>query len=847
MTDPRPSTSLLEEAAWVRSLARRLARDASTADDLAQETLAAAIERPPRPDRPLRRWLAAVLRNFARQRHRSETRRLAREVSTARREGLPSTAELVDRLAAQRAVADAVVALEEPYRTAILLRFYEGLPPRAIARRQGVPVETVKTRIQRGLERLRVRLDRAFGGDRRAWLLALAPFWKPSFLAAPPTIGTALMQAKAKISLAAALLLAPLAVWVALPDREESPAPTASALPESSVSAAPRSADPTGAAASEPARRMPLQANAPGEAPPRVAASPAPQPAPLPLVVHGRVLDELGHPRAGVRVELRAKEAATGGPQATSGPEGRFEMETTREAGRIFAVDPAVTTVLSGAYEGFAKGEAVVVVAPRLSIDGRAEDEEGVPVAGARASVELPDAFRTRFREILDASADVHWLTETGSEGTFTLPAAPAIEGARFRVAREGFLTHDEPVPASDTYRVVILRKPSGDRHVRGRVVAPDGRPAEDARVALGMNTTRTDLKGEFVFPLDDPESFNARLGLVPRTLVAVKPGYLPASFEAPTDAGGSPAWPASVTLRLGGTPLAIAGRVVDPRSEPLEGMSVWLADPTLFGALERGLRQVEGLLASEEARAWHSVTTDARGHFRIEGLLPRSYRLRAMDPATLLRTEDGPFAAGEEGVLLRMPSDGLYERVAGRVLSRSGKPVGGAEVFPMCDAFRTEVKPGMASTSHASVEGTRTDAEGRFELRRVPKNLVYLRIEGEGLIPLEYGRGGELPADRIERLEITVDRRCHFKVELTDPAAADEVAVLDAEGNELILNIFVGDGRRENERAPIAEGLSHTLAVSDAGRTLVLYLQGKEVGRVPLALEPGEMKEIRW
>ena len=173
-------------------------------------------------------------------------------------------------------------------------------------------------------------------------------------------------------------------------------------------------------------------------------------------------------------------------------------------------------------------------------------------------------------------------------------------------------------------------------------------------------------------------------------------------------------------------------------------------------------------------------------------------------------------------------------------------EPETGAVVSPMCDAFKTELKGGAASTSHDRLEGVRTDGEGRFELRNVPRSLVYLRIEGEGLIPLEYGRGSELPRNRIEDLQITVDLRCHFKVELADPASADEVSVLDADGAALVINIFYGNSRRENERAPILEGRSQTMAVTDAGRTLVLLLQGKEVNRVPLDLLPGKLKELR-
>ena len=37
----------------------------------------------------------------------------------------------------------------------MLLRFWEDLPPREIAKRMQAPVETVRTRIKRGLQELR--------------------------------------------------------------------------------------------------------------------------------------------------------------------------------------------------------------------------------------------------------------------------------------------------------------------------------------------------------------------------------------------------------------------------------------------------------------------------------------------------------------------------------------------------------------------------------------------------------------------------------------------------------------------------------------------------------------------
>lgn len=170
-----PLDALLAQQAWVRALARSLVRSDADADDLAQEAWVAAMRAPPSSAASARGWFASVLRNAARMRHRGDVRRSDREERAARPEGEPGAAEVVARAEEQRRVADAVLGLAEPYRTAVLLRFLEELPPREVAARTGVPVETARSRIQRGLAQLRERLDAAHGGDGSAWKAALLP------------------------------------------------------------------------------------------------------------------------------------------------------------------------------------------------------------------------------------------------------------------------------------------------------------------------------------------------------------------------------------------------------------------------------------------------------------------------------------------------------------------------------------------------------------------------------------------------------------------------------------------------------------------------------------------------
>ena len=58
---------LLVHADWLRRLAVHLVQE-NDAEDLVQDTLAAAIHAAPDTDRPIRPWLGTVLRNLVRTR-----------------------------------------------------------------------------------------------------------------------------------------------------------------------------------------------------------------------------------------------------------------------------------------------------------------------------------------------------------------------------------------------------------------------------------------------------------------------------------------------------------------------------------------------------------------------------------------------------------------------------------------------------------------------------------------------------------------------------------------------------------------------------------------------------------
>lgn len=144
---------------FVRAVIRRFVTDPELVEDLTQETWLAAMQHSAASRLLGRAWLGTVAQNFVFQALRGKARRRAREALVARSDVAPEEAPLDPEL--RRRMLEAVRALEEPYRTAIHLRFYEDLLPAEIAERLGTRPETVRTRIKRGLARIQVGLARA--------------------------------------------------------------------------------------------------------------------------------------------------------------------------------------------------------------------------------------------------------------------------------------------------------------------------------------------------------------------------------------------------------------------------------------------------------------------------------------------------------------------------------------------------------------------------------------------------------------------------------------------------------------------------------------------------------------
>lgn len=215
--DPQIAQELLSHQSFLRRLAVDLV--GSDADDLVQDVWERALKRPPTDGRQLRGWLARVARNLAANRWRDDSRRRLREEHVGCER--PSVESLEERHELRKELVEALDSLSPTYREVILLRYFEGLPPRDIAQRCEVPVATVKKRLQRGLEQLREALDRQNGGDRSTWMSAVSALVAPVDSGSGSSsllIGGIAMGAMLKIS--AAVLVGVVGVYFVTRDSE---------------------------------------------------------------------------------------------------------------------------------------------------------------------------------------------------------------------------------------------------------------------------------------------------------------------------------------------------------------------------------------------------------------------------------------------------------------------------------------------------------------------------------------------------------------------------------------------------------------------------------------------------
>lgn len=491
---------VLQHAAHVRALAARLVFDGTRAEDLAQETWLAALRNAPQSMTSPRGWLARIAQRRAVQDWRTESARAAREQTAARAEGVASESEVLEREELRTRIVRAVLALEEPYRSAIVAQFLEERTPRDAAQRRGVPVETQRTHVKRGLELLRQRTRQELGGTFAAFQLALvrdlrleAPA-SVTFAAASSglVIGGLTMWTAKKAAIAAAVMLA---VLLGVTRPWESNGLTASGIADrqeplelvgSGELSEPHAEDSTRQNI-ESANAIPISVQSSSSS------------SSSGIVVLARVVDESGRPIPGASGVLVSRGGWKGAqdPRATfeavTGDDGVLRIElpvlTTERADLTVTADPYRTRALvrfdASAMRVLRAGTNDVgelVLGPAGRIIGRVLADDR-PLQGARI------ATRARI-----ASRNPGW-GESGEDGRFVLAHVDPSETA-LDISRIGLVDYSTNVTLhagrdTDVGDVVLERAPS----IAGTLVDREGAPC--AGVPIRARSVEGNVSGD--------------------------------------------------------------------------------------------------------------------------------------------------------------------------------------------------------------------------------------------------------------------------------------------------------------------------------------------------------------
>lgn len=750
--------ALLVHASWARDLARGLVTDTAAADDLVQDAWVAALENPPRHAENLRGWLGAVIGNLARSRGRSQGRRAAREaqVGLDARQEAPSSADLASQVDTQRRLASAVLELEEPYRSAVILRFYEGLNATRIADRLGIAPGTARWRIKTGLDSLRGRLDRDFGGDRAAWVALVLPIARPRL--APPSAEAAAATAKATATASSAATLKGLlsvkltsktvALWaVALfgitgitlvvdpssggRDRLESvPAAVTFSPLEESISQAADLAPvdvPGRAAASTPVES---------------AAAEAPVVAPAETVASMRLVDPDGRPVLGASVRSLESSSADDGVTSDASGLASLSLAGLEERSSVFIrIDHphfAELDLRNVVEPGRVTEFGDVVLQPAGAVEGRVLLADGQPASGAWVDAALSSiereleesaygmARRKRSERSSQAIADEH--------GNFRIERVPAGI-VRLWGGLDGHLASlSAPVEVRQgtlsSGLEIRLGALDPEDFITGEVRLPDGAPAPRASIRVAF-TRALHGSGSSSFSADADGRFR----------IAAFPGAVYHLDALDRHAAHGSAEESSL----------VAGDHVVLQLGHKRTIELFLTHDGLpFTEAEvMAVRPASGRYAVApfvvEVVDDHHLIPVPRGEFTLQA--------RA-DGFELL--ELGPF---DEDTAPSTLNAELVEiaGLRGRVLI-DGLPVAGARVSASPVARQTVEANGFPSLvePYGQVEGT-TDDAGNFALTLREARAWIVRAEMRGHAPSELGPLEFDPADGIEGIELSL------------------------------------------------------------------------------------------
>ncbi len=698
---PIAPEALLRHADFIRRLVRPLLSDEAAVDDVAQETWVTALQRRPAQADSLKSWLGSVARRVALRRLRGDERRTRREQEVAGTGVGDDDRSNAAREVLLENVTRAVLDLAEPYRSTVMLRYFEGLGPKEIARRTGVPVATVASRLQRAHARIRERLDRDTDGGRRAWS-AVASSLALSH-------GALVMSSSLKVATSiAAVTIGAVALWsLASQDAPSVPANTKSASERAHALAPPREA-----ADEDPA---------PPTSTARVAPAPAPAPTPEPAWTKPKT-GALAFRAVWENTRLPAVDRVFGFfPWDSDEPFAERIDWVTDENGEILLEEVAAGEVMiygqsgGGGRATIEAGELTeyeLVVSEGMLVTGVVVDVDGNGVDGAR--IWLSDRGNDEdgvFVTAADARGEFELLGVSAYHSIAAFapgyaPSAPhRIEG---HVGETVEVRLELPAQGGSIYGFVTdaYGASIGDENGNGGAVVRV-EPLRGGRFQRPDGTWSHELVG-FDAVCDVAGRFELKgLPLEPIRLLARAPGFAPFSVElTPTIEGTSE----RVTLQRAAI---VFGTITNGEGAPLAGVKV-----------QEG---PYGSFASSFGR------TRADGTFRLANLPFGSVELLAEDPNYGRVTVELELLAGEavewSPVMVAGPA------LVGSVVDEDGQPRAGFTV----DALGSKADP---ETRRLWSEQVRTSSDGSFRFANCPDEELHVEVHDANYVLIDTLRG---------------------------------------------------------------------------------------------------------
>jgi RNA polymerase sigma factor (sigma-70 family) len=495
----------------VYSVAQRRLANGPLAEEVTQSVFLHLAQAAPKvsSEAALVAWLHRTTVHVAIDVWRSETRRRTREQTVAAMETTPfEDARLWSEMAPK--LDEALDALSEEDREAVLLRYFGQKRMREVGQALGVSEDAAKMRVSRAVDRLRGLL--ALRGV-TCTAVALAGLMSERSIEAAPThllprlvalkstastsgTGTAMLVSNAKLAVGLAALLG---VGLGLVAVLRSPkAAEGHPASDSSTEA------PAAAPASTPGQAFPRRTAATG-----TAADPSGVDN-VRLYLH--VVDsERGGGLAGARVSA-AYFYAGGVPERhrlQTDEHGTVAVPEPEQAGargmNIFvSAEGHVPKCLS--WHEASRTNYTMRLDPALTVGGRVVDEQGQPVGGVNITIQTP-GIDTKQRENVAFNGGNCEVT-SDVNGRWVCPYVPRdYESVRLVLTCEGYTVTDTPVPVGKPESMNATLVIKRGFTVTGRVLDSEGRPVADATVRELHNwgrrkqSTQTAEDGTYTLP----------------------------------------------------------------------------------------------------------------------------------------------------------------------------------------------------------------------------------------------------------------------------------------------------------------------------------------------------------